>query len=212
MSIAPIATSISCWKRPRTDPLARAYRGAPLARAYHGAPLARGAPGAYIAGMTSLDPRSLLYRPGQLSPDEARALTRRTLAKCDDGELFLQFVASESFAFDDGRLKTADYSRNAGFGLRGVSGEMTGFAHANELSTAAIARAGETLSLLDDYLRQGNHHDSPGNFLKWLYAHRPVHAWRCDAEIFDIGNRDDYARAQVEFDAAKQAAFGIKPW
>ena len=51
--------------------------------------------------------------------------------------------------FDDGRLKTADYSRDAGFGLRGVSGEMTGFAHANEISAAAIRRAGETLRLLD---------------------------------------------------------------
>ncbi|MDT1091343.1 PmbA/TldA family metallopeptidase, partial [Pseudomonas aeruginosa] len=45
--------------------------------------------------------------------------------------------------------KTADYSRDAGFGLRGVSGEMTGFAHANEISAAAIVRAGETLKLLD---------------------------------------------------------------
>ncbi|MDE2619767.1 MAG: metalloprotease TldD, partial [Sphingomonadales bacterium] len=35
------------------------------------------------------------------------------------------------------------------FGLRGVSGEMTGFAHANEISAAAIRRAGETLTLLD---------------------------------------------------------------
>jgi TldD protein len=95
------------------------------------------------------DPRSLLYRPGQLSPEEAQALARETLAKCDDGELYLQFIASESFGFDDGRLKTADYSRDAGFGLRGVSGEMTGFAHANDISAAAIRRAGETLQLLD---------------------------------------------------------------
>jgi TldD protein len=95
------------------------------------------------------DPRSLLYRPGLLSPDEARRLTATALGACDDGELYLQFIASESFGFDDGRLKTADYSRDAGFGLRGVSGEMTGFAHANELSSAAIARAGETLKLLD---------------------------------------------------------------
>jgi TldD protein len=43
----------------------------------------------------------------------------------------------------------ADYSTGSGFGLRGVSGEMTGFAHANEISAAAIARAGETLKLLD---------------------------------------------------------------
>lgn len=95
------------------------------------------------------DPRSLLYHPGQLSPDQAQALARETLKACDDGELYLQFIASESFGFDDGRLKTADYSRDAGFGLRGVSGEMTGFAHANEISAAAIRRAGETLALLD---------------------------------------------------------------
>ncbi len=97
----------------------------------------------------STDPRSLLYRSGQLSPDEAQELARQTLGQCDDGELFLQFVATESFGFDDGRLKTADYSRDAGFGLRGVSGETTGFAHANEISAAAIRRAGETLQLLD---------------------------------------------------------------
>ncbi|HWU02743.1 MAG TPA: metalloprotease TldD, partial [Novosphingobium sp.] len=95
------------------------------------------------------DPRSLLYRSGQLSPDEAQGLVRRALSSCEDGELFLQFTASEAFGFDDGRLKTADYSREAGFGLRGVSGEMTGFAHANEISASAIARAGETLALLD---------------------------------------------------------------
>lgn len=100
--------------------------------------------------MTAIsDPRSLLYRSGQLSPEEAQALAQETLRKCDDGELYLQFIASESFGFDDGRLKTADYSRDAGFGLRGVSGEMTGFAHANEISAAAIRRAGETLQLLD---------------------------------------------------------------
>jgi TldD protein len=97
--------------------------------------------------MTALDPRSLLYR--ELTPAEAQALARETLARCDDGELYLQFTASEAFGFDDGRLKTADYSRDAGFGLRGVTGEMTGFAHANDISAAAIRRAGETLTLLD---------------------------------------------------------------
>ena len=93
------------------------------------------------------DPHALLYN--QLDPEEAKALTARLLAPCDDGELYLQFMATESFAFDDGRLKTADYSRDSGFGLRGVSGETTGFAHANEISATAIARAGETLQLLD---------------------------------------------------------------
>ncbi|MEY4471773.1 MAG: metalloprotease TldD [Pseudomonadota bacterium] len=95
----------------------------------------------------TIDPRALLYR--QLDPAQAQAITREALARCDDGELFLQYTASETFGFDDGRLKTADYAREAGFGLRGVSGEMTGFAHANEISADAIRRAGQTLALLD---------------------------------------------------------------
>ncbi len=99
--------------------------------------------------MAHTDPLSLLYAPGKLTPDDAARLTAEALSKCDDGELYLQHSASEAFTFDDGRLKTADYSRDAGFGLRGVSGEMTGFAHANDISAAAIRRAGETLRLLD---------------------------------------------------------------
>ena len=99
--------------------------------------------------MTDTDPRSFLYQPGLLDPEGASRLTRDLLNDCDDGELYLQYQASEAFGFDDGRLKTADYSTGSGFGLRGVSGEMTGFSHANEISEAAIRRAGETLRLLD---------------------------------------------------------------
>jgi TldD protein len=94
------------------------------------------------------DPRRFLYRDS-LDPDAALRLSAQTLATCDDGELYLQYQASESFGFDDGRLKTADYSTGAGFGLRGVTGETTAFAHANEISEAAILRAAETMTLLD---------------------------------------------------------------
>ncbi|MEH3157686.1 MAG: metalloprotease TldD [Sphingomonas taxi] len=94
------------------------------------------------------DPRSFLYRD-QLSPDAALRLTAETLGRADDGELYLQYRKAEAFGFDDGRLKTASYDTNAGFGLRAVSGEMTAFAHANELSEAAIRRAGETMALID---------------------------------------------------------------
>ncbi|WP_136162308.1 metalloprotease TldD [Sphingomonas flavalba] len=97
---------------------------------------------------TAADPRAWLYRDA-LDPDTALRLTADALGGCDDGELYLQYRASESFGFDDGRLKTADYSTDAGFGLRGVSGETTAFAHANELSAAAIRRAAETMRLLD---------------------------------------------------------------
>src|SRR3954470_2898383 len=95
------------------------------------------------------DPRRFLYRSDALTPDAALRLTGDALRNCDDGELFLQYTASEAFGFDDGRLKTADFNTQAGFGLRGVSGETTAFAHANELSEAAIRRAAETMAVLD---------------------------------------------------------------
>jgi TldD protein len=95
------------------------------------------------------DPRRFLYRSDALDPEAALRLTGDALRHCDDGELFLQYTASESFGFDDGRLKTADFNTQAGFGLRGVSGETTAFAHANELSEAAIRRAAETMAVLD---------------------------------------------------------------
>ena len=97
----------------------------------------------------STDPRRFLYRPDGLDPDAALRLTADALKGCDDGELYLQYTASESFGFDDGRLKTADFNTQAGFGLRGVSGETTAFAQANELSEAAIRRAAETMAVLD---------------------------------------------------------------
>ena len=99
--------------------------------------------------MTAPDPRRFLYRDGMLDPDEARRLAVRHLSGCDDGELYLQYSASEAFGFDDGRLKTADYHSSSGFGLRGVTGETTAFAQANELSEAALRRAAETMAVLD---------------------------------------------------------------
>ncbi|MEO6113590.1 MAG: metallopeptidase TldD-related protein, partial [Sphingomicrobium sp.] len=93
-------------------------------------------------------PRDYLYRAG-LDPDEAQRLAARHLGRHDDGELYLQYRVSEAFGFDDGRLKTADYHTGSGFGLRGVTGETTAFAHANEISAAAIDRAAQTLKLLD---------------------------------------------------------------
>jgi TldD protein len=97
--------------------------------------------------MAYQDPRSFLYR--DLSPEAAQALTADALARADDGELYLQYRRSEAFGFDDGRLKTAAYDTNAGFGLRAVAGEKTAFAHANELSEGAIKRAAQTMALID---------------------------------------------------------------
>ncbi len=69
----------------------------------------------------------------------------QALKGSDDGELYLEYSQSESFAFDDGRLKAATFDTSQGFGLRAVAGEATGYAHASEISEDAIARAAGTV-------------------------------------------------------------------
>lgn len=67
------------------------------------------------------------------------------LKEADDGELFLEYNQSESLVWDDGKLKSASFDTTQGFGLRAVSGEVTGYAHAVNLDEKAIKRAAETV-------------------------------------------------------------------
>jgi TldD protein len=89
---------------------------------------------------------SLLQSAG-VEPARAGALLGEALDGADDGELFVERSESESFVFDDGRLKSASYDSAEGFGLRVVAGETAGYAHASELSEAAIARAARSAAL-----------------------------------------------------------------
>src|ERR1043166_9920990 len=82
-----------------------------------------------------------------VDPQRAGALLGDALHGADDGEIFLERSESESFVFDDGRLKSAAYDATEGFGLRVVAGETAGYAHASEISAEAIERAGSSAAL-----------------------------------------------------------------
>jgi TldD protein len=86
----------------------------------------------------------LFFARTGLDPAHAQRLVAEALTGCDDGELFLEYRQSESLSLDDGRIKSANFDSAAGFGLRSVAGEAVGYAHANEISEAALLRAGET--------------------------------------------------------------------
>ena len=68
------------------------------------------------------------------------------LAASDDGELFLEYRESEHISLDDGRIRSAGFDTSLGFGLRAVAGEATGYAHAGELSDAALGRAAASVA------------------------------------------------------------------
>ena len=76
----------------------------------------------------------------------AERIVADALAGCDDGELFLEYRESEQISLDDGRIRHAGFESGSGFGLRAILGEETGYAHAGEMSEAALRRAAATVS------------------------------------------------------------------
>ncbi|HET6236335.1 MAG TPA: metalloprotease TldD [Acetobacteraceae bacterium] len=82
----------------------------------------------------------------QLDRSEAERHLVAALAASDDGELFLEYRESEQISLDDGRIRSAGFDTTLGFGLRAVSGEATGYAHAGELSDAALGRAAASVA------------------------------------------------------------------
>ncbi|MFD1882619.1 metalloprotease TldD [Paracoccus pacificus] len=101
-----------------------------------------------VLAVTQITPRNR-FSPfdDHLDRAEALAILRAALAGADDGELFLERSLNETLVFDDGRLKSAGYNAGQGFGLRAVAGEVTGYAHATEISVPALQRAAETARL-----------------------------------------------------------------
>ncbi|WP_091734991.1 metalloprotease TldD [Phenylobacterium immobile] len=102
--------------------------------------------------MNAISPAQSTLESGILEScgvDSARArdILGEALAGADDGELFIERSESESFVFDDGRLKSAAYDATEGFGLRVVAGETAGYAHSGEISEAALKRAASSAVL-----------------------------------------------------------------
>src|SRR5499433_459857 len=111
---------------------------------------------------------SLLDRAG-LDRKAARRQLARGLEGADDGELYLEYAQSEMLVFDNGRLKQATYNTDQGFGLRAVKGEAVGYAHASDLSEAALGRAAEAVRAVNGG-HSGTYAGPPGRTNRKLYG------------------------------------------
>ena len=82
-----------------------------------------------------------LFDNSDLTREQATALVGDALSGADDGELYLEYAQSESLMFDNGRLKSASFNTDHGFGLRAVAGEAAGYAHSGEVSVTSLERS-----------------------------------------------------------------------
>ena len=118
------------------------------------------------------------------------------LAGADDGELFLEYRQSESLGLDDGRIKSASLDTSQGFGLRAVSGEATGYAHATEISEQALARAADTVRAVRTG-QSGQAAVGPAGTNRTLYTDaNPLSLLPFESKVALLGDIDAYARGK----------------
>ena len=138
----------------------------------------------------------LFFTHAALDQDEVRRTVADALAGADDGELFLEYRTSESLLFDDSRLKNASYDVTQGFGLRAVSGEATGYAHASALDGGAIRRAAETVKSVRAG-HGGTTGEPPQLTNRTLYTDLdPVQAVPFERKVKLLADIDAYARSR----------------
>ena len=138
----------------------------------------------------------IFFNRAGLDRPRTEGIVADALHGADDGELFLEYRQSESFSFDDGRLKSANFDTHQGFGLRAVSGETTAYAHAGELGEDALKRASATVRTVRRG-HGGTMADAPSRTNRSLYVEdNPLDGTPFDGKVALLAEIDAYARAK----------------
>src|SRR5512146_769045 len=140
--------------------------------------------------------QDLFFSRNQMDRSRVQRQLDEALKGADDGELFLEYSQSESFAFDDNRLKAASFDTSQGFGLRAVAGEATGYAHATEISEEAIARAVQTVKAVAAG-HSGQVAAAPARTNVKLYTDLdPLETAQFEAKVSLLEQMNQYARSK----------------
>ncbi len=132
----------------------------------------------------------------EMDMEAARRILADAAQGADDGEIFIEDSRTESFFWDDGRLKSASFDASQGFGLRIVAGERAGYGHASALDTAAIGRAAEAAAAVK-LGHAGTLDVSPAKVNRQLYAnYDPIEAPSFTAKTDLLAEIDAYCRAK----------------
>ncbi len=130
------------------------------------------------------------------SEERVAQIVKHALKSADDGELFIEYTQTESLVFDDGRLKSGNFACDQGFGLRSVADEAVGFAHAGDLSEAALLRASDAVSAVTRGY-SGNYADAPARTNKHLYGdENPINKPGFAEKVQLLQQIDAYVREQ----------------
>ena len=142
-----------------------------------------------------------------LDKSRVEGIVEDALHGADDGEMFLEYQQSESFVFDDGQLRSANFDTMQGFGLRAIAGEAAGYSHASEVSEDAMKRASATVKAVHAGYN-GTATDAPQKTNRSLYVEdNPLNMVPFEEKVKLLAEIDAYTRAKD--DRIKQVTASI---
>ena len=138
----------------------------------------------------------LFFKRTGLDREKTEKLVANALKGSDDGELYMEYCQSEGISLDDGNIRSASFDTAQGFGLRAISGETIGFAHASDLSEDAMKRAAETVQAVRSG-KGGTMAEPPAGTNRSLYTdENPLGAFSFEDKVKLLGEIDAYARSK----------------
>ena len=137
-----------------------------------------------------------------IGKDQVSSMVQKALHGSDDGELFFETTPSESFLFDDGRLKNANFDISSGFGSRLVSGDITGYANSTILNKQSIKSSLDAIQTArngkDIFISERKHpvKENSADIKKSLYSEsNPLNSISFDEKIKLVKNIDEFLRS-----------------
>jgi TldD protein len=90
--------------------------------------------------------RSLLLEPYGLDETHLqRALATVFEHRADYADLYFQYTRSESYALEEGIVKSGSFGIDQGVGVRAISGDRTAFSYSDDISNEALIQAARTV-------------------------------------------------------------------
>ncbi len=139
----------------------------------------------------------IFFQDYGLDRKKTATLVGDALNGMDDGELFLEYTVSEAITMDEGTIKSASFDTTQGFGLRGIMGEATGYAHSSILTEDSIKKAAQVISAVKNKAQSYKIDTSPTRTEKALYTNaNPLSEMEFADKVKLLSEIDAYVRAK----------------
>ncbi|HET7833135.1 MAG TPA: metalloprotease TldD [Gallionella sp.] len=138
-----------------------------------------------------------LLQPYDLEAQQIERVFNSMLAhRLDYADLYFQYSRAESWALEEGIVKSGSFNIDQGVGVRAVSGDKTAFAYSDEISLNALNSAAQATRAI---ARQGGTQMVPllrhGSRRELYLPHDPIASLRDDAKVALLERIESYARA-----------------